>query len=243
MRRIPFLLLLLCGFRMGYAADTTALVADLMTDQRELSGVPFAEVVKAATGKQVLPIHRTNSIDREIVARIGRALDEVLVKLNAPGSPAGTKRRINEVSGLFESALKAELNAMEGFDCDYPRLASGAHQRAGYPDLRLVDRKSGRVVYLDPKLFERGGRASSLRTFYFEPKRETSKILDDAHHLVVGFEHDGKPNGTWKFLGWELVDLASFRVRLKAEFQASNRDLYREEAIVGRSGGTNTNAP
>jgi hypothetical protein len=98
-----------------------------------------------------------------------------------------------------------------------------------------MDRKSGRVIYLDPKLFEQGNRNSSLRTFYYEAKRDTNKILDDAHHLVVGFEHDGRQEGILKFSGWELVDLAHFRVKLKAEFQASNRDLYRPEAIVGTS--------
>ncbi len=41
--------------------------------------------------------------------------------------------------------------------------------------------------------------------------------------------------GGWKFTRWDVVDLARFRVRLKAEFQGSNRDLYRPEAIVGSS--------
>jgi hypothetical protein len=201
----------------AHAADLEPLVSTLMESEHELSGVPFAEVVKAATGKQVIAINSTNSIDRELLAKIGGALDQVLAKLNSTSSPAQSKRRINEVSALFETALKSSLNAIEGFECDYPKLASGAHQRSGYPDLRLADRKSGRIVYLDPKLFERGSRGSSLRTFYYEPKRETNKILDDAHHLIVGFEHDGKEDGAWKFLGWELVDLASFRVKLKAE--------------------------
>jgi hypothetical protein len=34
---------------------------------------------------------------------------------------------------------------------------------------------------------------------------------------------------------WDLVDLAQFRVKLKAEFQGSNRDLYRAEAIAATS--------
>ena len=227
-------LLILTPFAV-LAADLQPLVSALMQSEQELSGVPFAEIVRAATGKQVIAINPTNSIDRELVAKIGRAMDEVLAKLNASNSPAQTKRRINEVSVLFEAALKQSLNSIEEFECDYPKLASGAHQRSGYPDLRLVDKKSGRIVYLDPKLFEHGSRGSSLRTFYFEPKRETNKILDDAHHLIVGFEHDGKPDGAWQFLSWELVDLAGFRVKLKAEFQGSNRDLYRPEAIVGTS--------
>jgi hypothetical protein len=216
------------------AADVQSMVTTLMNHETELKSVPFSEVVYAATGKRLLPLNLTNDMDRELVGKISTAMDAVLKKLNTPDSPAQQKRRINEVSALFETAMKAELNAIVGFECDFPKTASGTRQRSGYPDLRLVEKKTGRVLYLDPKLFESGSRSSSLRTFYFEPKRETNKILEDAHHLIVGFEHDGK-NGAWKFLGWELVDLASFRVQLKAEFQASNRDLYQSEAIIASS--------
>lgn len=235
MRKLPLALLLLT--LPLSAADVARVVQSLMAEENELAGVPFAEVVHAATGKKVLPLQASNPPDRELLTKIGRAMDAVLRRMNAPNGPAQQKRRINEVSALFEAAMKTELNAVEGFECDFPKLASGGKQRSGYPDLRLVDKKSGRVIYLDPKLFERGSRASSLRTFYYEPKRDTNKILDDAHHLIVGFEHDGKADGAWVFLGWELVDLARFRVKLKAEFQASNKDLYQSEAVVGR--GTN----
>ena len=234
MHRLLSLCILCPALLTAWGADVQSLVTTLMDEERELKGVPFREVVFAATGKRVLPLDATNAHDRELVVRIGRALDGVLVKFNAPGGPAKAKRRINEMSALFEAALKAELNAIPGFECDFPKLASGAHQRSGYPDLRLVDEKTGRVLYLDPKLYERGGRASSLRTFYFEPRRETNKILDDAHHLIIGIEHDGQ-TGAWKLLNWELVDLANFRVKLKAEFQASNRELYLPEAIIATS--------
>jgi hypothetical protein len=223
------------------AADVARVVQGLMAEENELTGVPFTEVVLAATGKKVLPLQLTNSADRELIGRISHAMNAVLRQLNASNGPAQQKRRINEVSALFETAMKTELNAIEGFECDFPKTAAGGKQRSGYPDLRLVDKKSGRVIYLDPKLFEHGSRNSSLRTFYYEPKRDTNKILDDAHHLIVGFEHDGKADGTWTFLGWELVDLARFRVKLKAEFQASNRDLYQADTIVGRS--TNASSP
>ncbi len=216
------------------ATDIRGVVTTVMQSEQDLHGVRFAEVVEAATGRKVIPLARTNTIDQALVAKIGRALDDVLKELNAPGSPARQKRRINEVSSLFEDGIKAALNKVPGFECDFPKLADGGHQRSGYPDLRLFDQATRRVVYLDPKLFERGSRGSSFRTFYFEPKRETNKILDDGHHLIVGIEHDGR-TGAWTFTGWELVDLAEFRVKLKAEFQASNRDLYKPEAVVGSS--------
>ena len=108
--------------------------------------------------------------------------------------------------------------------------------RSGYPDLRIVDLASKRVFYLDPKLYAAGSRDSTFRTFYFEPKIATNKVRDDAVHFIVGFEHEphGK-NGLWKFTRWDLVDLARFKVKLKAEFQGSNRDMYRPEAIVATS--------
>jgi hypothetical protein len=109
-------------------------------------------------------------------------------------------------------------------------------QRSDYPDLRVVDVASKRVFYLDPKLYVAGSRDSSFRAFYFEPKVATNKVRDDAIHLIVGFEHERRErNGAWKFTRWDLVDLSQFKVKLKAEFQASNRDMYRPEAIVASS--------
>ena len=61
-------------------------------------------------------------------------------------------------------------------------------------------------------------------------------MREDAVHFIVGFEH-AKPavDRNWKFTRWDLVDLSHFQVKLKAEFQGSNRDMYRPEAIVATS--------
>jgi hypothetical protein len=61
-------------------------------------------------------------------------------------------------------------------------------------------------------------------------------VREDAVHFVVGFEHEPREkSGAWKITRWDVVDLAQFKVKLKAEFQGSNRDLYRPEAIVASS--------
>jgi hypothetical protein len=122
--------------------------------------------------------------------------------------------------------------------------------------LRIVDLESKRVFYLDPKLYAAGSRESSFRTFYFEPKKATNKVHDDAVHFIVGFQHESRNaaaslsrggsdsntaterrdyNPMWRFTRWDLVDLSRFEVKLKAEFQGSNRDMYRPEAIVASS--------
>lgn len=212
-----------------------ALIQHLITESDELAGVPFPEVIRAVSGKRVIPLATTNGADAALLDRIGAVLDTVLREMNSPDNPAHGKARINEVSAQFESALKERFNAAPGFGCDWPHTAAGKVLRSGYPDLRIVEESSSRVIYLDPKLFEARSRSSSLRTFYFTPRRETNKVNDDAHHLLVGFSHTGKTNGRWRFTGWELVDLSRFKVRLKAEFQGANRDLYREETVLRRS--------
>jgi hypothetical protein len=228
-------LLALGGSAPAGPTNSAAVISAVFRADRELSDVPFATVIEATTGHKIVPIDLRREADRELIRKLGAALDEVLRRMNATNSVAQRQRRINEVSGRFEDELRAVLDGAPGFACDFPRTAAGRVQRSGYPDLHLVDRKSGTVVYVDPKLFERGSRASSFRTFYYEPKVETSKIHDDAHHLIVGIEHDGRAAGRWRFLNWELVDVSGLRVRLKAEFQSSNRELYRPELIVGSS--------
>jgi hypothetical protein len=205
------------------------LVTWLLGNNESLRGMPFAEVIAATSGKKVLAIDRER--DAEILQQIGQAMDRVLARMNAPESPVQKAGRINEASHFFEDALLEELKQIPDCKSSFPVTAEGKLQRSGYPDLQL-DLPDGRTFYLDPKLFAKGSRASSFRTFYFEPRGTTNKVNRDACHLIVGIEHDFAATG--RFLSWELVDLSKFEVQLKAEFQGSNRDLYREEAIVGR---------
>ena len=214
-------------------ADTARLIEWLLEEDRDLSGIAFADVVKAVAGREVRPLDPTHEADQRVLVLVGREAAALLREVNQTGHPAHDIPRINEVSGLLEDLLLERLDAVDGFSCVFPPTASGRTQRSGYPDLRLLDEATGRVYYLDPKVYAERLRNSTFRTFYFEPKRETNKILDDAAHLIIGLSHAGRQeDGRWKFTGWNVVDLSEFRVRLKAEFQGSNRDLYREEAIA-----------
>lgn len=58
---------------------------------------------------------------------------------------------------------------------------------------------------------------------------------DKLVRAIVGFEHEPRKECHWNFTRWDLVDLAQFKVKLRAEFQGSNRDMYRPEAIVATS--------
>ncbi len=220
------------------AAPVDQLISWLLDEDRQLRGIPFAEVIFDATGKRVLPVNSKDEVDQRVIKQISAACDETIKRFNLPDSAIQNVARINEVSSHFEDSLRQLLNLAPGLNCDFPRTAEGRVQRSGYPDLRIVDLASKRVFYLDPKLYVTGSRESSFRAFYFEPKVATNKVRDEAVHLVVGFEHEPREkNGAWKFTRWDLVDLAQFKVKLKAEFQGSNRDMYRAETIVasGRS--------
>lgn len=212
-----------------------ALIPWLLQEGTQLRGIPFGEVIFDATGRKVIAIDPKDETDARVVKLIAAVLDEVVRRLNAPESVIQGIPRINEVSSHFEEAMRALLDAAPGLSCDFPRTADGRVQRSGYPDLRLVDGETKRVFYLDPKLYAAGSRESSFRTFYFEPKKATNKVRDDAVHFVVGFQHEPGKDGHWKFTRWDLVDLAHFQVKLKAEFQGSNRDLYRPDAVVATS--------
>jgi hypothetical protein len=189
----------------------------------------FATITEACSGKRVIPLD-DNPAHQRIVSAIEHALAETIAALNEPDSPVKKLRRINEASRFFEDGILARINRMPGLSCEIPMNRAGNHQRSGYPDLKITDTASGLVVYLDPKLVQQGSAESTFRAFYFEPKKETLKITDDAVHLLAGIEHDGIA-GQWTFTGWRLVDLSKLRVRLKAEFQASNTDLYRKTSL------------
>jgi hypothetical protein len=212
-----------------------ALIPWLLQENQELSGIPFSEVIFDATGKKVVAVDKNNEIDQRVIKQISGVLDEVVRRMNSWDSPIQGIARINEVSSHFEDMMRELLNAVAGLSCDVPHTASNRVQRSGYPDLRVVDTETKRVFYLDPKLYAVGSRESSFRTFYFEPKTATNKVLDDAVHFTVGFEHERRNGDHWNFTRWDLVDLSQFKVKLKAEFQGSNRDLYRPEAIVATS--------
>ncbi|HLW34148.1 MAG TPA: hypothetical protein VKS98_00660 [Chthoniobacterales bacterium] len=247
MARFPLFATAILFGRLCVAQTPTApidqLIPWLLDEQSQLRGIPFSEVILDATGKRVLPFDPKNETDQRVLKQIGMALDETLRRMNASDSVVQNVKRINEVSSHFEDSLRELLNASPGLKCDFPRTNDGKLQRFGYPDLRIVDVASNKAFYLDPKLYAAGSRDSSFRTFYFEPKVSTNKIHDHAVHFIAGIEHQPLMTSVstasahtgathWKFTRWELIDLANFKVRLKAEFQGSNRDMYRTEAVV-----------
>jgi hypothetical protein len=227
MRTISGILLASC--LSLHAADPA--VTELMQSRDALRDRPFSEIVESATGRKVIPVDPARH--GAILHHIGRALDETLRAFDDPAHPIHQSGRVNEASRHLEDVLRDRLSAIPGWTCAIPATAEGREQRAGYPDLR-IETDTGIVIYLDPKLYAAKNRDSALRTFYYEPKALTGKIQANAIHLLAGIAHD--ESGTrLRLTGWELVDLSRVNVRVKIEFQASNRDLYAPETVVAQS--------
>ncbi len=217
--------------------STQELITHLLAQNLGTRSFPFSEVVSAATGKQVIPFQKENPAHQATITAIRLAAVSATNELSSPGSPVRELRRINEASRIFENHFLKQLNLQPNITCSIPRNAQGNQQRSGYPDLLIIhtDHQQKQThFYLDPKLFEQKSRASSLRTFYYEPRKHTHKIHHHATHLLIGISHDGN-QGAWQFTHWEIVDLSGFNVRLKAEFQASNRDIYRPHTVIESS--------
>ncbi len=212
--------------------DVELFVDFLLEDTERFESVAFREVVEAVSERAVVAVKSETPADAALLAAVEASLDRVFDSLSVSEHPIHSVGRVNEISRYVEDALLNELNSLPGIQCSIPSNASGELQRSGYPDLRLLHEASGRVFYLDPKVYKEGSEASSFRTFYFEPQRETNKILDDASHLIVGVAHGGKVDAQWQLNSWKLIDLYDFDVRLKAEFQASNRELYQGSLLL-----------
>ena len=216
---------------------THKLIKHLLSQDLGTRKFPFPDVVLASSGKKVIPFDKNKPAHAAFLNAVSKAAQDAVTRLNQTDSPVRKLRRINEASRFFEDHLRKFLNDHPSLSCTIPRNTQGKEQRSGYPDLLITHTATDGTktsFYLDPKLYEKKSRASSLRTFYYEPRTHTNKIQHDAIHLLIGISHDGN-EGQWQFSGWEICDLSKFQVRLKAEFQASNRDLYRANTIIKSS--------
>ncbi|GAA5120116.1 hypothetical protein JIN84_20855 [Luteolibacter yonseiensis] len=206
-----------------------ALVISLLGQNLSNRTFSFATVAEACSGKRVLPL-TDDAAHKRVTAAIEKALTATFEGSGREDSPVSKLHSADEISKFFEDNIHKHLNGIPGIKCDPPPARGAGHQRPDYPNLRIVDEESKIVFYLDPKPLPQGTADASSLTFHFEPKNETLKINEDAVHLLAGIEHEGK-EGAWKFTGWRIVDLSKVKVRLKAEFQATNNDLYQKTEL------------
>jgi len=197
-----------------------------------LENIPFPIAIKAISGYRVIPFNNEDDVDKALLGRLIKAMKIATKTANEEGIFTA---RPNEVGNHIEPFVKDALLKVGVKEVDIPQTVKGTRQAAGYPDLFIRD-VDDRVTYLECKTYNRKSIGSSFRAFYFSPpSRENSKITTDARHLVATFEIEiAERNNKRAYVPvrWKLYSLDTMLVQVKHEFNASNKQMYRPEALL-----------
>ena len=186
-----------------------------------IKGVAFPVIVESTTGKKIFRVDLEKEEDRDLIESIKHSAHEVSRKYYEEKELVGN--RPNDVSEPLEQVFVDELIS-KGMEAK--RL-----KKKGYPDLELID-KADRVTYIEIKVSRvENVEEGSPRNFYYKPSKKT-KIKEDARHLLLGFIIKETTPKHWKIVGWKLVDLCYLKVNFKPEFNADNKEIYKEESII-----------
>ena len=202
--------------------------------------LPLADVVRAATGKNILPIDPASPADAAVIAKLGGVMDRVLPGMNKPESPAHVVGRTDEVVAFFEDAVRAFAATVPGFSCPEPAADAAFPARAAgsFPSVRVLDSASGKSYYLGVTLYLTGGRDAAVRALRFHPGEASARYTEDGVCLLISIEFNGKTGKEIAFLNWELIDLAKLPVHLVTTFEANQGDTHPPGTILtdGRKG-------
>ena len=200
---------------------------------KPLKDIPFPIAIKAISGHEVIAFDKKNQADKKLLDRLIKAMN-IAVK-NAYKTGMLTSRP-NEVGNHIEPFVKNAINNI-GMKAEIPLTSNGKHQSAGYPDIIIKD-IDNRITYLECKTYNQKSIGSSFRAFYFQPSKN-SKITYDARHLMVGFEiikENRKKKSVFVPTHWRLYTLEKMLVQIKHEFNASNKGMYKPEALIAEGG-------
>jgi len=175
--------------------------------------LPFRDAIFSLYGKQVMAFSNDGLLDK-----IKSACTGTIERVNA----SDYSGRINEY-GTHVEGFFLETCIAHGLNYGVPTGTDGAAKSSGYPDgLLVVD---DFYYYIEIKTCSQGSKGSAFRSFYFSPST-TPKVVHDACHLLIGFETVSNA-GVHRLSGnFELLDLYELQVKIKVEFNASNKDLY-----------------
>lgn len=189
-----------------------------------MKGIPFEVVIMALCGVAVVPFDRTKPENIDIIASVSDAMRSACQKVRA--NPI-ERPRPNEVGNDMEPFVIAALNA-HGLVSAAPKTGDGKGKSTGYPDVRV--KRDDVPIYIEVKTYAAKNRQTTQRSFYLSPS-ETPKVVEDAIHLLVGFEIEREGN-FYKPAAFEIVDLYGLDCDMKAEFNSDNRRLYDDSRVL-----------
>jgi len=137
--------------------------------------------------------------------------------------------RPNEVGNDMEPFVIDALKAV-GLDAATPKTRDGKGKSTGYPDVRIET--DGLPIYFEVKTYAAKNHDTTQRSFYLSPSNDP-KVVEDAFHLIVGFEIEREGNHYWP-VAFEIVDLYGLDCDMKSEFNSDNKRLYEPDRILAQ---------
>jgi len=188
-----------------------------------ISELPFRDVIKAATSHHITQFDEDS---KKVIQLISDWIEDNLLHLSNYVETE-YEGRSNELGNFVEAWLIDALDNQLPLSCKRPRTGKGNAQAVGYPD--GIIQVKGVNIYFDVKIYQEKTKNTTLRSFYYQPTNQ-SKIHYDAPHFLIGFEVEslgGSNRSPFKVIGFKLVDVYDMMVLFKAEFNTSNRFIYR----------------
>jgi len=196
-------------------------------------GVSFPVIVESSTGFKVFGVDKEKDTDLiDDIASIARLITRRYYKVFVTRETyrmvikkVAKAFRPNEVGRVLEYEI---YNTPKNFKVIKEVMPL---KQVGYPDIKLIDQTGG-VTFVDIKATTRPD-VGSPRDFYYSTKEKTiEKINSDGLHLLLGFIIKEVKPEQFITVGWKLVDLSKIKVSIKAEFNADNLEIYKQEAVV-----------
>ena len=198
--------------------------------------LPFPLVVQAMTDHAVYPIRADAEDDIKLLGILSRSC--IAAVAHSRENPITTNHP-NDVSVHVEKILQNEL-WHRGAKTEIPQKEKG-RSGGGYPD-RIIWLKKDFPSYLEIKVSrEENIGAGSARNFFYQPTAD-SKIRYSARHLLAGFTIREIKEKQWELTRWKITDLWFLQVKLKPEYNADNREIYKSEAVLIEGNGNSITA-
>lgn len=178
---------------------------------KKVDVVPFPLIVRASSGFDVIPINDKDPLDKELLRTLRSIMDSYLTTIRRTQSRLAGDR-INEVGSRIEIGL---VHEMERSTLKVTQLI-----KKGYPDIEIYD-AHGRLSYIEVKVSS-SIEPKDLRAFFFSGGR---KIKGNARHLLLSLSISKVPNtpNIWEVRRYAISDLSKLRVKLKTEFNATQK--------------------
>ncbi len=203
---------------------------------KPLKNIPFKIVIKAISGCSVIPFDKNNPQDQQLLKDLIKATK--IAAKNAYQEGIATRRE-NEVGNHIEPFVIEALNRI-GLKTDRPTTREGRKKSSGYPDIFVVDRH-GRPNYIECKTYNERNYQNTQRSFYLSPADRSTdfKVIYDARHIIISFKIERiERNGEKIFVPthWKIFSTDNLIGQVKHEFNSTNRQMYRNEALLAEGG-------